>query len=318
MTGSEKCPILTIGKYKKPRCFRGIFHLPTEYEATPKAWMTSQLFEAWLWKWDAKLTRNGRKIALFVGNCTAHPHIENLQSIELIFLPPNTTSEIQPCDQGIIKTLKTYYRKDMIKRLIGAINSGLTVNNFKITLLDSLQMLKKAWDSVTSTCIANCFRKAGFTAQPAGLQGDLDDPFLDLDDPSKDLDGDDPSNGDDPFEDLDDPFLDLHLDNLCSFEDYLSVDSGLQCAPLPNSEDIIASIRQTTEDAEESDDAGDPLSPVTYKQARLAFMEFQSFLLRSHKDTEPPYRLLCELETELLKAGNNACMQTSITDYFTN
>lgn len=90
MTGSEKQPFL-----------------PTVYESSTKAWMTTPLFETWIQKWDAKLTENKRKIALFVDNCTAHPHLENLRSIELLFLPPNTTSEIQPCDQGIIKTLKT-------------------------------------------------------------------------------------------------------------------------------------------------------------------------------------------------------------------
>ena len=110
MSGSEKLPLLTIGKFKQPRCFRGVSCLPTEYEANSTAWMTSVVFKAWLRKWDTRLNRKGRKIALFVDNCTAHHHIQDLQSIELIFLPPNTTSEIQPCDQGIINT---YYRKNI-------------------------------------------------------------------------------------------------------------------------------------------------------------------------------------------------------------
>ena len=38
------------------------------------------------------------------------------------------TSEIQPCDQGIIKTMKTHYRKNMLQCLITAIKSGSTVN----------------------------------------------------------------------------------------------------------------------------------------------------------------------------------------------
>ena len=97
--------------------------LPTVYEASKKAWMTTALFETWVRKWDAKLTLSKRKIALFVDNCTAHPHLKNLKSIELLFLPLNTTSEIQPCDQAIIKTLKTYYRKSMVKCLIGAIST---------------------------------------------------------------------------------------------------------------------------------------------------------------------------------------------------
>jgi len=53
--------------------------------------MTPAIFEEWLRKWDQKLG-----------------HVSSLNFIELIFLPPNTTSEIQPCDQGIIKTFKTY------------------------------------------------------------------------------------------------------------------------------------------------------------------------------------------------------------------
>ena len=116
MSGSEKLPLLTIGKFKKPWCFRGVTCLPTEYEANTSAWMTSVVFEEWLRKWDARLTQSKRKIALFVDNCTAHTHVQSLQSIELMFLPLNTTSEIQPCDQGIIKTLKVHYRKNMVKR----------------------------------------------------------------------------------------------------------------------------------------------------------------------------------------------------------
>jgi hypothetical protein len=269
MTGCEKIPLLVIGKFKKPRCFRGVSCLPTKYEASPKAWMTSLLFEKWLREWDAKNTKEKRKIALFVDNCTAHPQIENLQSIELIFLPPNTTSELQPCNQGIIKTLKSYYRKDMVRRLIRAINDGLTVNNFKITLLEALQIIKKAWDPVTSTCIANCFHKAGFTTPlPADLQEE-DDSFQDLDESA----------------DEEDPLHGIVLDNPCTFEEYLC---DLQCVPLLTSEDIVASFTQAAEGAEESDDAGDPLPIVTFQQAHAGFLALQSFLLHN-KGTEPPY-----------------------------
>ena len=107
MSGSEKLPLLAIGKFKMPRCFLGVTCLPVEYEANWNAWMTAAIFEEWLRKWDEKLGKRGWKIALFVDNCSVHPHISSLNFIELIFLPHNTTSEIQPCDQGIIKTFKT-------------------------------------------------------------------------------------------------------------------------------------------------------------------------------------------------------------------
>ena len=112
MTGTEKCPLLTICKFKNPRCFHGISCLPTSYEANKNAWMTSVIFETWL------RSRRQRKIILFIDNCTAHPHVQDLECIELVFLPPNTTSEIQPCDKGIIKTCKTYYRKNMVRYVL--------------------------------------------------------------------------------------------------------------------------------------------------------------------------------------------------------
>ena len=69
MSGSEKLSLLTIGKFKKPMCFRGVMCLPTVYEANTSAWMTSAILEEWLRKWDAKLTCHNQKIALFIDNC---------------------------------------------------------------------------------------------------------------------------------------------------------------------------------------------------------------------------------------------------------
>ncbi|KAJ8867099.1 hypothetical protein PR048_032961 [Dryococelus australis] len=41
----------------------------------------------------------GKKVVLFINNCPAHP-------TELVFLPPNTTSVLQPMDQGTILLVK--------------------------------------------------------------------------------------------------------------------------------------------------------------------------------------------------------------------
>ena len=123
------------------------------------------MFETWLKKWDAELTRWRWKIALIIDNCPAHLHVEALQSMELAFLPPNTTSEMQPCDQGIIYALKCHYRNSMVKRLIQFMDSGSPLAQFKITLVEALQMLQVALESVIPDTIRNCFRKAEFTSQ---------------------------------------------------------------------------------------------------------------------------------------------------------
>ena len=106
MDGSHKLPLLVIGKFKTPRCFKGVRKLPVEYEANAKAWMTGTLFTEWLQEFDKMMLLQKRKVLLTLDNCTAHPKIQNLKAVQLLFLPPNTTSKAQPCDMGIISNLK--------------------------------------------------------------------------------------------------------------------------------------------------------------------------------------------------------------------
>ncbi|XP_050329997.1 tigger transposable element-derived protein 4-like [Bactrocera neohumeralis] len=106
MSGTEKKKLLIIGKSQKPRCFRSVKSLPVDYANNHKAWMTSELFEKWLHDWDRDLVKKKKKILLLVDNCPAHPNVTDLMSITLAFLPPNTTSVLQPMDQGIIQSLE--------------------------------------------------------------------------------------------------------------------------------------------------------------------------------------------------------------------
>ena len=117
-----------IGKSIKPGCFRCCLTLPCTYDSNGNAWMTGKIFEVWIKKWDNKLRKAKRKVALIVDNCPAHPTDITLTNIELIFLTPNATSPTQPCDQGIIKALKAHYRKSFIERMVAAIDSGSSEN----------------------------------------------------------------------------------------------------------------------------------------------------------------------------------------------
>ena len=48
--GPDKLPLLVIGKYAKPRCFRGsnMDLIPVNYKSQKKAWIDSVLFEEWV------------------------------------------------------------------------------------------------------------------------------------------------------------------------------------------------------------------------------------------------------------------------------
>jgi len=118
--------------------------------------MTSVIFNDWLVKWDRELKRKivlladnctahtnclvGRQlhgthklscwqttarhtqIVLLADNCTAHTNHSLLKNIKVIFLPANTTSLIQSCDQSIIRAFKAHYRREMRARFIAELD----------------------------------------------------------------------------------------------------------------------------------------------------------------------------------------------------
>lgn len=163
MNGSEKRKLTVIGKSLKPRCFKNVKKLPVNYKANQKSWMTSKVFEEELRQWDNDLWKTKRKIVLLVDNCTAHPHLENLRCIKLVFLPPNTTSVLQPMDQGVIRSLKSHYRKQLLMRVLEKYDENM---EFDISLLEAILLLEKSWRKVTPATIRNCFRHAGLLKDP--------------------------------------------------------------------------------------------------------------------------------------------------------
>ena len=65
--------------------------------------------------WDRQLKWN---ILLLNDNCTALVKKVLLKAIKIFFLLANTTSLLQPCDQGLIRTLKVYYIKGIRSRIL--------------------------------------------------------------------------------------------------------------------------------------------------------------------------------------------------------
>ncbi|GBM83828.1 Tigger transposable element-derived protein 4 [Araneus ventricosus] len=100
MKGSEKQKLIVIGKSQKPRCFKNVKKLPVHYKSNKKAWMTSDLFQKYLRRWDKELTKKKRKVVILIDNCTANIEPSNLQWIKVVFPPLYATSVLQPMDQG--------------------------------------------------------------------------------------------------------------------------------------------------------------------------------------------------------------------------
>ena len=168
MDGTEKLPVLVIGKSKKPRCFPN-GPLPLEYTSNQKSWMTSEIFKNYLTKINMKMIDQDRHILLFIDNCPAHPQLV-FSNIKLQFLPANTTSRLQPFDLGIIRSFKCKYREHLYKHFINSTNGEGEDATAKVNVYDAICWIKISFSNVTSETIKNCFIKAGFGSEaPQGF-----------------------------------------------------------------------------------------------------------------------------------------------------
>lgn len=235
MDGTEKLPLLMVGKSANPRCFKNVKSKPVDYVNNPRAWMTGSLFENWLLKLDKKFKKEKRKVILFIDNCTAHNTIALMENVKVIFFPANMTSVIQPMDQGIIKNLKYFYRRLLVEDILTGDDDALKI---KLDVLQASRMCKKAWDQVTPETIKNCFRKAGFVKNENDEESSVETSAETM--PSVD--------------DWDDVITNPAI----SYEDFVNVDENVAvCGDLTNAE-IIADVLNV--EKQDGDDAsGDEL-----------------------------------------------------------
>ncbi|XP_048255252.1 jerky protein homolog-like [Haliotis rufescens] len=131
--------------------------------------MTAKIFEDWFFHKFVPAVRDHlrsrnleEKAILLLDNCPAHPPASTLQShyglIKAFLLPKNTTSLIQPLDQGIIKAYKAHYRRFLVSALV---DRGLDPVAFlkTVTVKDAVLHTSKAWMKVTPATINNCWMK---------------------------------------------------------------------------------------------------------------------------------------------------------------
>ena len=80
--------------------------------------MTASIFEKMLAQLNLKFHKQKREILLFIDNNTAHSVDTPSTNMKVIFFPANMTSVLQPVDQGVIKTFKHYYRREVFLRIL--------------------------------------------------------------------------------------------------------------------------------------------------------------------------------------------------------
>jgi hypothetical protein len=101
---------------------------------------------------------------MFLDNATSHIADTSLSNVTLKFLPANTTSAIQPLDQGIIQAFKSRYRKQLMIHLLAKMDSKLSASQLakSITVLDAIYWIDNAWADTKPSTITSCFKACGF------------------------------------------------------------------------------------------------------------------------------------------------------------
>jgi len=120
--------------------------------------MNSSLFLDFVTKLNADMRRQERKILLLLDNASSHPSDVELSNVTLSFLPPITTSHLQPLESGIIKCFKSHYRKLQLQHIMQMIDDETQPD---LNLKQAVYFVKAAWQNVTPAVIQNCWVHAG-------------------------------------------------------------------------------------------------------------------------------------------------------------
>ncbi|XP_064103313.1 tigger transposable element-derived protein 1-like [Macrobrachium nipponense] len=126
--------------------------LPVYWMSNKKAWITKALTLDWfvncfIPQVKLYLAENGLpfKVLLLMDCAGGHAMDLHYKGVQVEFLPPNTTSLIQPMDQGVIRAFKALYTRSTMEGLISSIDEG-----------DDDFSLKKYWREYNiATCLAN-------------------------------------------------------------------------------------------------------------------------------------------------------------------
>ena len=88
---------------------------------------------------------------------------DQLSNIRIIFLPPNTTSMIQPLDLGIIQNIKVHYGTLFLCFVLSKIDMCVTASDIieSVSILHAIWWVYQAWEAVSPETIQKSFREDG-------------------------------------------------------------------------------------------------------------------------------------------------------------
>ena len=127
---------------------------------------------------------------MLIDNCPSHNGFLDIydgikSSLEIRMLPKRTTSMLQPCDQGVIRSLKANYRVKLAHLL-------LNKEAKDVSLYEGLMMVRSAWrKSGLLSCVTEqkeAVNEAQDNSDEFSDVADLEDLETTIEDPTVDID----------------------------------------------------------------------------------------------------------------------------------
>jgi hypothetical protein len=187
-----------------------------------------------------------RNVLLIMDNCSAHiplmqfASVVTLRNTTVFYLLPNTTSKIQPCNAGIIRSLKAYYRRRFNRLLIQCLQDKVA-DPEKIDVLKVMHIAVAAWNmDVKPETIRNCFRHCRIRTTDADVTPVSEEPLIDLE----------------VIKDLEEQVQELRYWNPMDIHNLIDYPTERKIAYVPTQEEIVQdlSTNPMPEDEVEADD----------------------------------------------------------------
>ncbi|KAK7496858.1 hypothetical protein BaRGS_00011838 [Batillaria attramentaria] len=162
----ERLKPLVISRHARPASLTGVrmTELPVVWCHQSEGVMTTDIFAGWLRSLDAAMGQQRRQIALFMDMTPSHLASVLLKHTSLKFYLDNSAHLLQPLNQGVVRTLKGYYRRRLLQATLARSN---TVDSSlqsvqSISELDAIFWIQEAWRSISTETIGACFQAAAF------------------------------------------------------------------------------------------------------------------------------------------------------------
>ncbi|XP_061165650.1 tigger transposable element-derived protein 6-like [Saccostrea echinata] len=214
-------------------------------------------------------------------NASSHA-IPKLTNVKIHFLPPTTTSHLQPLDAGIIQAFKAHYRKLQLHYLVDCFDKN---NAPKVLLSEGIRFIKQTWESVTPDTIRNCWIHSG-------LVTDENRPIN-----STPVDDYDLTVSLSQVQDS----LDLDPDMRLTVREFLNLDKNAESSQSLTDDEISSTVANSNDNTDQVEDDSEEEAPCvpTYVEARQGLECLLRHLESKESTTESEINFLLRLAIKI-------------------